>query len=43
MIPILYAEDPSVFIEKYEYDKLIEIMKNEIKMVIFGYKQIAWL
>ena len=40
---ILYADDTSVFIEGYEYDKLIEIMNNVMKRLIFGYKQMAWL
>ena len=30
---ILYADDTSVFIEGYEYDKLIKIMNNEMKKV----------
>ena len=29
----IYADDISVFIEGYEYDKLIEIMNNETKKV----------
>ena len=33
MFSILYADDTSVFIEGYEYDKLIEIMNNEMKQV----------
>ena len=33
LFSILYADDTSVFIEGYEYDKLIEIMKNEMKKV----------
>ena len=28
LFSILYADDTSVFIEDYEYDKLIEIMNN---------------
>ena len=30
----LYADNTSVFIEGYEYDKLIEIMNNEMKKVV---------
>ena len=30
---ILYVDDARVFIEGYEYDKLIEIMNNEMKKV----------
>ena len=33
LFSILYADDTSVFIEGYEYDKLIEIMNNEMKQV----------
>ena len=33
MFSILYADDTSVFFEGYEYDKLIEIMNNEMKQV----------
>ena len=33
MFSILYADDTSVFIEGYEYDKFIEIMNNEMKQV----------
>ena len=33
LFSILYADDTSVFIEGYEYDKLIEIMNNEMKKV----------
>ena len=33
LFSILYADDTSVFIERYEYDKLIEIMNNEMKQV----------
>ena len=43
LFSILYADDTSVFIEGYEYDKLIEIMNNEMNKLIFGYKQMAWL
>ena len=41
LFSISYADDTSVFIEGYEYDKLIEIMNNEMKRLIFGYKQMA--
>ena len=40
---ILYADDTGIFIEGYEYDKLIEIINNEMKKLTFGYKQMAWL
>ena len=41
---ILYADDTSAFNEGYEYDTLIEIINNEIKIkLIFGYKQMVWL
>ena len=43
LFSILYADDTSVFIERYEYDKLIEIMNNEMNKLVFGYKQMAWL
>ena len=33
LFSFLYADDTSVFIEGYEYDKLIEIMNNEMKKV----------
>ena len=33
LFSILYADDTSVFIEGYKYDKLIEIMNNEMKQV----------
>ena len=33
LFSILYGDDTSVFIEGYEYDKLIEIMNNEMKQV----------
>ena len=33
LFSILYADDTSVFIEGYEYDKLIEIMNNEMKRI----------
>ena len=33
LFSILYAVDTSVFIEGYEYDKLIEIVNNEMKQV----------
>ena len=33
LISISYADDTSVFIEGYEYDKLIEIINNEMKNV----------
>ena len=33
MFSILYVDDTSVFIEGYEYDKLIEIMNNEMKKI----------
>ena len=33
LFSILYADHTSVFIEGYEYDKLIEIMNNEMKQV----------
>ena len=33
LFSILYADDTSVFFEEYEYDKLIEIMNNEMKKV----------
>ena len=33
LFSILYADDTSVFIKGYEYDKLIEIMNNEMKKV----------
>ena len=33
LFSILYADDTSVFIEGYEYDKLIETMNNEMKKV----------
>ena len=31
LFSILYIDDTTVFIEGYEYDKLIEIMNNEMK------------
>ena len=33
LFSLLYADDTSVFIEGYEYDKLIEIMNNEMKKI----------
>ena len=33
LFSILYADDNSVFIDGYEYGKLIEIMNNEMKKV----------
>ena len=36
LFSILYADYTSVFIEGYEYDKLIDIMNNEMKKVDTG-------
>ena len=41
LFSILYADDTSVFIEGYEYDKLIEIMNNEMKQVYIWLQE--WL